>query len=249
MSNENYNNSFYPEDAQTRKILSAIQKTDGLVKIEEKANNLKTKNGSGGRWWDYANTSMISQLMDQPDCMVQINRKGIWKFVFVVDFKNQVLYTLMNENRFAYLQKKASNGHYVKQLAGALNRSCENQIFMDGLEDQQFPKAQEILNDLNLSMSYIKAYNLLLFKLEYGMLKSARYVLVDSNLDIIDEMNLNALISAGDSVHIDFDSDTDAKKQNAVSLLQLTDKARKRLAQDDLVVIKENNDMRETGGN
>ena len=64
-------------------IIRSISEAVGdLIKEDEKRNRLRTRNGNGGRIWDYMNTELCEGF-DSPDCMAYVTQRGPWEMVMV----------------------------------------------------------------------------------------------------------------------------------------------------------------------
>lgn len=194
-------------------IIRSISEAVGdLIKEDEKRNRLRTRNGNGGRIWDFMNTELCEGF-DSPDCMAYVTQRGPWEMVMVYERESKRLFTFMREARFATIRKetfKRRRMHYLDMLTQHLNADLlapigQTTMFKNEFVDQDdlHELVNRLLRDLQRDGAIIERHVLVLFESQNYQLTSARAVMLDSNLDIVAEENWNSNITARDSVIAD----------------------------------------------
>ena len=194
-------------------IIRSISEAVGdLIKEDEKRNRLRTRNGNGGRIWDFMNTELCEGF-DSPDCMAYVTQRGPWEMVMVYERESKRLFTFMREARFATIRKetyKRRRMHYLDMLTRHLNADLlapvgQTAMFENAFVDQDnlHELVSRLLRDLQRDGAIIERHVLVLFESQNYQLTSVRAVMLDSNLDIVAEENWSGKITARDSVIAD----------------------------------------------
>lgn len=216
-------------------IVKSISESVGdLIKEDIKRNHLKTKNGNGGRIWDFLNTELC-EIFNSPDCMAYVSQRGPWEMVMVYERKSMQLFTFMREARFASIRKGTFSRrrmHYLDLLTRHLNADLlapvgqmyylENQF--DDL-DRLHELVGRLLRDLQRDGVTIERHVLVLFESQNYQLTSIRAVMLDSNLDIVAEENWNDRIITNESIVVDSVENPEDPTNNPNLGLRLTSKA------------------------
>ncbi|MCQ4638566.1 DUF5986 family protein [Anaerovorax odorimutans] len=216
------------------------------IKEDVRKQRLRTQNSTPTRIWDLLNTSLCEHF-ESDDCMSYITKRGPWQMVMLFEKKSGFLFTFMREKRFAQLAQdsKRKNMHYLDMLTRHLNsdlQGSQNQmsLFEKRFNDQdQLQEAiDKLLKDLHKDDAIIQRHILVLFESSHYVLNSVRAVMIDSNLDIVAEVDWSEHIVAEESTIVGYTSGTSVM-DSPTRGLKLTKKAAERKRTNPLKESKE----------
>ena len=215
-------------------IQSVYDAVGDLIKEDNRRYRLRTRNGNGGRIWDFLNTSLCESF-DSPDCMAYVVNRGPWEMVIVYEKKTKWIYTIMREARFSSIRHdtpKRRRMHYLDMFTRHFNSDLLASIGQTRMFTKEFTDEDE-LHELVSKMLYalqadgvvIERHVLVLFDSRNYQLTSIRAAVIDSSLDIVAEEDWTNSIPSLDSVIVETEDYMTDTVNNPNHGLRLTRKA------------------------
>ena len=209
------------------------------IKEDIQTNRLIQPNSTPSRIWDYINRDIAEQSKSH-GCLYNLTKRGPWTMCVIYDSSTNQVITLMREQRFIDLKrekKHRASMHYLDAFAQCLNSELcapgKQKTFFDDeqRENSIMVEATNAVNNMTSCFNNggpINHHILVLFTSVGYQLTSIRAVIIDSDFDIYDSLDLSQFISASESVVSEVVTTNDVAYTNPKRNLQLNAKAAQR---------------------
>lgn len=232
-----------------KKIANCIADAVGDGIIEDvRSHGLITQNSTPNRIWDFINTN-IHKAFISDDIIANKTKRGPWEMYPIFDRSSGFVFTIMREERFTTLRKelpRRRSAHYIDAFSGSINANLiapKGQMsFIPHLfsnSDHLKDIVTNILDDLSVPYEIVKCHAIILFSSYNNELKLLRCCVVDSNLNIVDEVDWCRYISVSERTMVETVSDITSDFSNPTKGLVFKQKAKDKIDQQQLPNNKE----------
>lgn len=194
--------------------------------------------------WDFINRNLIRSFSES-DVIYSTKKRGMWELLLLFDKNSKMLLSFMKDSRFKEIQKakRRNRPQYIRALLllnqGLQARVKQQRLFVITDSEDVNEQLRDLLNSLCANfmepvVSEVKHHALVVYTSSYGQLTSLKAYVLDTDLDIVAERDLLDITKPILSNQVDQISKDEVKQKQP----KLTSKAKQRLKQKELIVLK-----------
>ncbi|WP_438297396.1 DUF5986 family protein [Sporosarcina sp. FA15] len=161
----------------------------------------KTSNGKNQNIWDTKYSRLHAVAMETGNTPLHIKRTALWECVTILDNETKELFVFFRDQNYKSIMRSLGKKpfHYLDCLL-VKNKYVDNQAPFyqpDFLDDTSYNDEREKQSRVILGNSYEQVNNIVVFTLEEakGIATTVKAILLTSNGELIDEMNLSRYMS------------------------------------------------------
>jgi hypothetical protein len=193
--------------------------------------------------WDLMYRNLIHEFSGS-SVLYSTKKRGMWEVLLLFDTNSRMIFSFMRDTRLKSIQrnKTGQRPKYIRALL-TLNddlqaKQKQQSVFMDE-DDQNKSALITLLNELCMNFTEpvigkIQHHALIVFSISFSQITSLKALMLDKDLDIVDDQNWLNCVRPLLSNEISKVTDVDL----APVQLFLTDKAKQRIKQKELVELK-----------
>ena len=204
--------------------------------------NLETHISKPFLIWDLTYRNLINAFSDG-NVLYSTKKQGMWEIMLLYDKNSKLLFSFMKDTRFRTIRqsKRGKQPQYIRAVL-TLNAKLQAKVKQQRMFDDNLEDTSEITLLLdNLCMNFTEQvlneaqhHALIVFSTSFGRITSLQANILDRNLDVVEERDWLDTTKPVMSNEVE----TTDKGNVANNQPILTDKAKRRLEQKELVELK-----------